>query len=314
MKVLWQFGILLRNIIGKQRIERHLDAELRGYVEMLTDEKVAAGLPKAEARRLAMVEVGGVTQVKQAVRDGRAGSGFESFYQDLRYGMRTLKKSPGFACVAVLTLGLGIGACTAVFSLVNAVLLRALPYGDASRLVYVYMPNPKFKDVPVEAFDPSNADFSDLQRQNHSFESMTDFEQASMSLSAQQSSQRVGVARVDEGFFSALRSNPELGRAIDAGDQIPGRDDVVVISHGMWQGMFGGGPDVLTKSVRLDGRPYRVVGVMGMEFGYPHAYDLVAGINTIKSTEVWIPLALTPQRRAERDDSHGYTLARRRRA
>ena len=130
-------GSVWRNVFDRRRVEAGLSAELRGYVELLTDEKVAAGLSRTEARRLAMVELGGEVQVKQAVREGRAGVGLETLGQDLRYALRTLRRDKGFALIAVLILGLGIGANVAVFSVVDTMLLRPLPFADAGRLTWI---------------------------------------------------------------------------------------------------------------------------------------------------------------------------------
>jgi predicted permease len=302
----------MRVLLRRRRMDEEMDEELRYHLEREAAKvSAAAGIDEAEALRRARVALGGPELVRQRVRDGRGTRLIEDLLQDLRYGVRVLAKSPGFTVVAVLTLGLGIGACTAVFSLVNAVLLRALPYRDAGRLVYMLTPNSTIKGLPVEAFDPSYADFFDVQRESHSYAAMTAFEQASMSLAAQNSNaERVGVARVDAGFFSTLGSLPELGRVIGADDDTPGHAGVVVIGDGLWTSMFARGADVLTKTLRLDGRPYRVIGVMRAEFGYPHDYDLVAGNASVKSTQVWIPLALTAQQRAVRDDTSGYAVAR----
>ena len=301
----------LKVLLMRRRVDAEMDEELRYHLEREAAKvSAAAGVDEDEALRRARLALGGAEQVRQRVRDGRGTRLLEDLLADLRYGVRVLRKSPGFAVVAVLTLGLGIGACTAVFSLVNAVLLRSLPYRDAGRLVYLYTPNPTFKDVPLEVFGPAYADFFDVQRESHSYAAMTTFDQASMSLAAKDSTARVGVARVDRGFFSTLGNAPELGRVIDADDDAPGHEGVVVISDSLWASVFARNADVLTKTLRLDGRTYRVVGVMPAEFGYPHDYDVVAGIPSIHATQAWIPLALTAQQRADRDNSSGYAVAR----
>ncbi len=188
--------------------------------------------------------------------------------QDLRYGLRTLLKHRSFAVVTILTLALGIGACTAIFSLVNAVLIRSLPYGEPERLVYLYSPNTHFS-FPAEAFPPRTADYFALKKQNRSFTNMTLFAQATYNVAVGDRTERMGAAKVDEDFFNTLQCVPELGRVFSASDEQPGNSHVVVISYAVWQGMFGGRADVLGRTLRLDGQPYQVVGVMPPEFGFP---------------------------------------------
>src|SRR6202789_3177985 len=148
----------LRNLLANQRAEEDLAREVASHLTLLADDFERSGMPPEEARLAARRAYGGVEQTKQAHRDERSLLWMEQFPQDLRYGLRTLSKSPGFTVTAVLTLALGIGACTAIFSLVNAVLIRTLPYGDPERLVYLFSPNPSLK-VPAEVICPSYGDF-----------------------------------------------------------------------------------------------------------------------------------------------------------
>jgi predicted permease len=298
----------LRALFRRQRIEDELQEELQDHLEREADKYRKAGASPEEAKRRARVAIGGLEQVRQHCREARGTRLFEDFVQDFRYAGRSLSKSLSFTVVAVLTLALGIGACTAIFSIVNAVLLRSLPYGDANRLVYLFTPNRHFK-LPVETFNPSNADFFDLARLSHSFSSMTLFQQRTYSFASQDSAVRVGAAQVDGNFFSTLGSQPEIGRGIDSEDAQPGHENVVVLNHALWQSMFGGSSDILRKSLLLDGRSYRVVGVMPSEFGFP---DIDPGYRSgaVHTTQVWVPLALSLQQRADRDDGDGFALAR----
>jgi putative ABC transport system permease protein len=309
MRQLRALALRIRGLFQRHREEDDFSAELESHVALHTDESIRAGLSPEEARRQALIRLGGAEQTRQAHRERRTFPWLESLMQDTHYGLRTLRRSPGFTITAVLTLALGIGACTAVFSLVNAVLIRSLPYGNASRLVYVYTPNPRY-NLPPEIFGPAYGDFYDIKRESRSFQNITAFDQSMFSLAEQGSAQRVSAARVDGDFFQTFQSAPELGRAITADDNQPGHDKVAVISHALWQSMFGSADDVLHRSLLLDGKSYEIVGVMPEGFEYPHLSDLPYGVPQYKTTQVWVPLALAPHDMAERDNSSGVAVAR----
>ena len=299
MRTLRAFGLRLLGLFRARRPEDDFAAEIESHVALHIDEGIRAGLTPEEARRQALIRLGGVEQTRQAHRERRSLPWLDSLLQDTRYGLRTLRRSPGFTITAILTLALGIGACTAIFSMVNAVLIRSLPYGDPDRLVYLFTPNPHVP-VPPDVMTPSYADFYDIKRQSHSYSDMSVFEQAAYILSSQGSVERVSAARVDESFFTTLQSAPEFGRAIDADDNQPGHDKVAVISHALWQSMFAGSTDVLKRTLPLNGVSYRIVGVMPPAFEYPLGSDLPYG-NVGKGTHIWIPLALTSKQKAERE-------------
>jgi putative ABC transport system permease protein len=235
----------------------------------------------------------------------------ETLWQDVRYGARTLRKNPGFAAIVSLTLALGIGATTAIFSLVNAVLIRSLPYGDPERLVYIWTPISQFAQVPADAIGPTYADFYDIQSQAHSFSAMTLFEPGSYNLGSRGSADRVGGARVSGNFFSTLETQAELGRAVTQSDDVPGGGNVVVISHALWNSKFNADPSILGQSLEIDGRAYQIVGVMPAGFEYPRTSDLPFDVDTAaKKSDLWFPIALTPQQRADRDNSSGDVVGR----
>jgi putative ABC transport system permease protein len=309
VRTLRAFFLRIRGLFSANRSDADFAAEIESHVALHTEDGIRAGLAPQEARRRALIRLGGAEQTRQAYRERGTFPWLESILQDIRYGLRTLRRSPGFTITAVLTLALGIGACTAIFSLVNAVLIRSLPYGDPSRLVYLYTPSPQIP-IPPEVIGPSYADFFDLKQQSHSFASMTAFEQADFTLAAQGAVQRIGAARVDETFFATLQSTPALGRVIDANDNQPGHDKVAVIGHSLWQSAFAGSADVLSRSLVLDGASYRIVGVMQPEFQYPANSDLPYGNSRIPSTQIWIPLALTPEHKANRSPDSNVTVAR----
>ncbi|MGA3032099.1 MAG: permease prefix domain 1-containing protein [Terracidiphilus sp.] len=199
----------LRGLLANQRAEEELAREVASHLTLMADDFERRGMVPEEARLAARRAYGGVEQAKQAHRDERSLLWIEQAMQDLRYGLRTLSKSLGFSLTAVLTLGLGIGACTAIFSLVNAVLIRSLPYGDPERLVYLFSPNPALK-IPAEVVCPSYGDIYDLKREAKSYADMGNFEQAEFSVAQQGTTQRIG-ARVSTTTFSRLcRRCPSL--------------------------------------------------------------------------------------------------------
>src|SRR5271156_2043876 len=220
----------LRALLSRQSVEHELQDELQYHLEREADKYCKAGAEPEEAMRRARLVIGGPEQVRQQCREARGTKLVDDLLQDLRYGVRTLTNSPGFSILTILTLALGIGACTAIFSIVNAVLIRSLPYGGVERLVYLFTPNPHFEGVPLEAFGPSYADSFVLRRQSHSYTSMTVFESASFNSASQNTAVRVGGARVDGNFFPTLESFPEIGRAIGPEDDRPGHNNVVLIS------------------------------------------------------------------------------------
>ena len=299
----------LRSLLANKRVEEDLAREVASHLTLLADDFERRGMSRAEARLAARRAYGGVEQAKQAHRDERSLLWIEQTMQDMRYGLRTLSKSPGFTITVVLTLALGIGACTAIFSLVNAVLIRSLPYGDPEQLVYLFSPNPSLK-IPAEVICPSYGDFYDLKREAKSYADMSNFEQAQFSVTQQGTTLRIGGARVDDDFFSTLQSMPELGRIFAGEDNLPGHAKVAVISHSLWVSMFGARPDVLNRSMQLDGANYQIVGVMPPRFEYPFKSDLPYGDSHTQSTQIWVPLALDSKARASRGIGNNVSVAR----
>jgi predicted permease len=299
----------LRSHFANKRAEDDLAREVASHLTLLADDFERRGMSAEEAQLAARRAYGGVEQAKQAHRDERSLLWIEQTMQDLRYGLRTLSKSPGFTITAVLTLALGIGACTAIFSLVNAVLIRSLPYGDPERLVYLFSPNPSLK-IPAEVICPSYGDFYDLKRDAKSYADMSNFEQAQFSVTQLGTTQRIGGARVDDDFFSTLQSMPELGRTFAGEDNLSAHAKVAVISHSLWVSMFGARPDVRNRFIQLDGANYQIVGVMPPKFEYPFKSDLPYGDSHIKSTQIWVPLALSSQARTSRGMENNVSFAR----
>jgi predicted permease len=291
-------------LLGRRNRRSDVDIhdEFSAHLEMAAAELHAQGMSPEAAEREARLRFGGLTQQHEAYRVQSRPPLIDSVAADLRYAARQLRRNPGFATVAIVTLALGIGATTAIYSLVQAILLRSLPYGDAARLVYIYTPITGL-NLPTEVFTPTSADFRDIQRENHSFVAMTGFAQASFNLTTPIAARRIGAAKVDASFFHTLESPALLGRTIDAHDNQLGNQHVAVISNSLWRSLFAGRSDVLNQAITLDGSTYRIIGVMPPGFAYPTSNELPYSSGDTRETDIWIPLALTSQQAADRDAS-----------
>ncbi len=297
----------LRATLHPQAMEREMHDELQFHVETRAEDLMRGGMERAEAERQARLEFGRLAQTKEACREARGADMLDDLAADIRYGLRLLRRSPSFAALAVLTLALGIGATTAVFSVVNAVLLRDLPYRGPEQLVFLYERLPGIPDVPLEAWGPVNGDFYAWRKESRSFSRMALFTNDGLNVSVGDAAFRVTGSRVTADFFSIL-GIPELGRTVDDADTQPGRERVVVISHALWESRFGGDCGVLGKELLLDARPYRIVGVMPAGFAFPHGAESLETIG--KTTDIWTPWVMTPQQRASRDESQGNAIGR----
>jgi putative ABC transport system permease protein len=266
----------------KEVTEKHLDAELRFHLEQRTADLVASGMAPEEARRQARLEFGGLDQVKEDCRVVGGSHIIETLVQDLRYGLRQLRRNPGFTAVAVLTLALGIGANTAIFSVVNAVLLRPLPFRDPSRLVLLWSRFPRWGfSGPGALTDP---DFVEWRKQNRVFGQVAAFRGQTSNLTGEGEPERLLGTTVTASFFPLLGVSPELGRVFTLSEEKPGQEDRVVLSHELWARRFRSDPDILGKPITLDGHSFTVVGVMPAYFQFPN------------QAEFWTPLVLTASR------------------
>ena len=252
-----------RNAFGRQRSDCDLDAEVRSFFKSLAEEKMRQGLSLEEARRAARLELGGIEQVKEEVRDVRAGAWLDTLLQDLRYGARTLRKNPGFAAIALLTLALGIGANTAIFSVVQGVLLSPLPYNQPNRLVVIMESNPRYAHVWV-----SYPNFQDWQRHAQSFLRMAAFRQQGYDLASPGTPEHVDGSAVTAGFFSTLGVRLTLGREFSAQEDHNGGAHALIISDRLWKNRFAQDPQVLGKPATLDGVDYLIVGVLPSGFHF----------------------------------------------
>ena len=219
---------------------------------------------------------------------------------DLRHGLRLFAKAPGFVSAALLALALGIGAATTVFSVVNAVLLRSLPYGGAERLVYLWTPLPRYQNLPRE-IGPSFADVMAWRASSRSFSEIAILRQRPFMIDVGDGVPLwLGGAFVSGNFLRAVQAPPRLGRAIDENDDRPGHDHVALISDALWSSQFGRDPGVLARSFQLGPAAYRIIGVMPPDFAYPRDHDLPHPATAFHRTDIWIPSPLGPRQLANR--------------
>src|SRR5690606_2240508 len=213
-------------------------------------------------------------------RNGRGGDPMDEIVQDLRYALRQTLRRPGFAAVLVVTLAVGIGANTAVFSVVNGVVLRPLPYPDSERLTVVWS---QFPTLDLLEFPSSWPEYDDFRQAQRSFASMAAWGRTERTITGGDAPERLRLAYVTASMWDVLGVPPAVGRVFDESEDLPGRDDVVVLGHGLWQRRFGGDPDVIGGTVELDGRTTTVLGVMPEGFAFPDG-----------DAQAWIPAGIDP--------------------
>ena len=218
-------------------------------------------------------------------------------WQDIRYGVRSLWKRPGFTAVAVITLALGIGANTAIFSVVNATLLRPLPFKDPDRVVMLWGFLPKMAQT-TDKLPASAPNFLTLRDQNHSFENMSAFRSWAWQLTGGGQPELLRGARVSSDFFQAVGANPVLGRSFRPEEDMPSRAPVAIISYGFWQRHFGADQNLIGKTITLTGQSVMVVGVMPRGFQFPGGANMIPGLQFALQNDVWMPLALTDDEKA----------------
>jgi hypothetical protein len=257
---------VLQNIFRKRQFESQLDEEVRAYVDTVADERIAAGMSVAEARRSALAEFGGIEQVKQAVRELRIGTGVELLWQDARYGVRQLRRNRGFTVAAVITLGLGIGATTAIFSAVYSLLLRPLPYRDSNQLMYVSSAWPK---THVQGATLPSPEFVAARSETKSFEQFAGYIFGDDNLTGAGDPVRVTRAGVTANFFNTLGVAPQLGRNFLHDEDRSGGPLVILLSNRLWRDQFNADPEIVGKAVTLNGTQHVVVGVLPQHFSFP---------------------------------------------
>ena len=266
------FGLRLRALLFRRRMDEELQEELQFHIEMQARKNQRHRPDTAEAKRQARLQFGSVVRAVEECREVRGISSIEILAKDLHFALRMLRKSPGFTAVALLTMALGIGANTAIFSIVNGVLLLPLPYANPSRLVATTSDYPKGAFVVMR--DGS---------QSMDFAANTDATE--LNLTGLDSPERLIGSAVSANWFSVLGVHPEVGRTFHPGEDQPGKDGVVILSYSLWQRRFGSDPNIVGRTIELEGQSREIVGAMPPNFTYPSP-----------KTELWIPLHLDPSK------------------
>jgi hypothetical protein len=262
---------VFRFLFRRREVENELDAELRYHVERLTELNISKGMSPLQARRQALLAVGGVEPTKEECRDARRGRLIETFLQDVRHGVRVLIKNPGYAFAAIGTLALGIGANTAIFSVVYGVLLRPLPYAQGGQLVVLHQNEAKahLSDVPF-----SVTEIADYRTQSHTLQDVVEHHSMNFLLIGADSAERVETAVVSANFFDVLGVRPLLGRTFVAADEAPGGPAVLVLSYNYWRQKQASDPNIVGKVFRMNNRPHTVIGVLPPIPQYPAESDV----------------------------------------
>ena len=263
---------------GRDALDRELAEELETHLQMQVEENLRAGMSHEEARRRALVKLGGPTQAREECRRRRGFPVLEDLWQDLRYGVRTLARRKGFTLAAVASLALGIGACTAVFSVVDGVLLRPLPYPEPARILELREVSEKGSPMPF-----AEPNYLDLRASGRSLEALAQYRPSIASVTGGSEPARARVVAASGDFFRVMGVGPAAGRAFTAGEVGAGGGHVAVVSHGFWQRLMGGRRDLGAVSLNIYDWSFTVVGVMPPEFDYP------------RGTEVWIPREVFPE-------------------
>jgi predicted permease len=272
----------VRSLLHWTRADRELDEELRDHLDCKTEHYIHEGMAPAAARRQALLDMGGIERTKEYCRDARGFGWAQDFARDLRYALRMLRRAPGFATIAVLTLALGIGANTAVFSMVDAVLLRSFPYRHPDRLALVF-------DVPIRRPDATSGisyrDFTDIREHSRAFSEIAGNAFHDLTVTGVGEPFIVNTAAVTGDLFSVLGASPLVGRTLVPRDDRQGAPPVAVLGEALWRSRFGSNRDLIGRSITLDMRSFTVVGVLPASFHYPDGFA---------RQEVWIPIAQDP--------------------
>jgi putative ABC transport system permease protein len=269
MSLFSSFRSRVSAVLHRSRMEREMDEELRAHIESRARDLERSGLACGEALRRARLEFGGYQRFKEECREATGTHFIETFLQDVRFGFRVLRKSPGFTAVAVLTLALGIGANTAIFTIVDAVLVRPLPYKNPDQLAMLWETEPELPKAPATA-----PDYQDWKTMAHSFQSLAAGTEATFNLTGAGEPRRLEGFSVAPNMFELLGVHASLGRTFFQGEDQAGHASVVVLTHGLWKSAFGADPSVIGRGINLDAQNYTVIGVMPPQVRFPELWGI----------------------------------------
>src|ERR1700722_12653886 len=282
----------LRALFRRRDVETELEQELRFHFENEIEKYKSRGMTPEEAVRRARLSFGGHEQIKEDCRVARGTNLLESCLFDIRYSLRVLCKNPSFAIIAVMTLALGVGASAIICSLVDTILLRPLPYPNASRVTMLWQVAPAGSFFGTQSIPWEPLEFHLLKNTSKTFQNLGAFKKQSFNLTGVFPPLRLEGARVSAGFFPTLGVSPLLGRTFNASEEQVGHEHEVVLSSRLWMSRFGGDTHILEKKIELDGDRYTVIGVMPARFNFPNAEGMPPIVEMPKEPEFWVPLAL----------------------
>jgi putative ABC transport system permease protein len=263
-------------LLRRGQMDRDLAEEMRQHAALKAEKNIAYGMAPDEAQHAAQRQIGNVTRQMEESRQSWGFPAVESVWQDIRYGLRGLRKSPGFTTIAMLTLALGIGASTAIFSIVNTVLLRPLPYKDSSRLVHVWTVSSMFPEFTLGQSIPN---LQDIEARSHSFETLATFEVRARNLTGSGEPEQLRTVEVSPSFLTLFGVHPIIGRDLRPEDEQRKDGDVVLLSYGLWQRRFGGDRSIIGRTIMLSQQPWTVAGVLPSGFSFPGNIDALVPRN-----------------------------------
>lgn len=293
---LYTVPLRLRSLFRRRQVEQDLEEEFQYHVERKTDQYIAQGLDPEVARRNAIRDMDGIERRKEECRDARGMAFIDTLRQDLRYGVRMLRRNPSFAALAVLTIVLGIGANTAIFGLINAVLIRPLPYPEPDRLVHALW---QFQNGTAESLSATECVFWDEHNRVFESSAAVGLFPFGLNLVTGDRTDYVKTLAVSRDFFRTLGVQPFIGRSFTVEEDRPKGPNAVILSYGLWQRRFASDPGVVGRDITLNGESYAVIGVM------PKRFQFVIEYATVQDVEAWIPLRLVAD---PRDDGHNYGM------